>query len=64
MKKLNFIVEVVWAFFIIASMIYDAIMGISNHDAYYIAWVILDYIILHMSIKKMKEYIDIKDYMC
>ena len=24
MKKLNFIVEVAWAFFIIASMIYDA----------------------------------------
>ena len=61
MKKLNFIVEVVWAFFIIASMIYDAFMGISNHDAYYIAWVILDYIILHMSVKNMKEYIDKTD---
>ena len=58
MKKLNFIVEVAWAFFIIVSMIYDAFMGISNHDAYYMAWVILDFIILHISVKNI---VDIED---
>ena len=58
MNKFRFIVEVVWAFFIIVSMIYDTFMGINNHDAYYIAWVILDLIILHISVKNMEECID------
>jgi hypothetical protein len=41
-----------------ASMIYDTFMGISNHDAYYIAWVILDFVILHVSLKDMEKDID------
>jgi hypothetical protein len=58
MSKFKFIIEVAWVFFIMASMIYDTFMGISNHDAYYIAWVILDFIILHVSLKDMKKDID------
>ena len=61
MKKLNFIVEVAWVFFIIASIIYDTFMGINNHDAYYMAWVILEFVILHFSIKNIKDYVDIED---
>ena len=61
MKKLNFIIEVVWAFFIMVSMIYDAFMGIKNHDAYYMAWVILELVILHFSLKNIKDYVDIED---
>jgi hypothetical protein len=58
MSKFKFIIEVVWVFFIMASMIYDTFMGISNHDAYYIAWVILDFVILHVSLKDMEKDID------
>lgn len=58
MSNFKFIVEVVWAFLIIVCMIYDTFMGISNHDTYYIAWVILDFILLHMSVKNLKEDID------
>lgn len=61
MKKLNFIIEVVWAFFIMVSMIYDAFMGVSNHDAYYITWVILELIMLHFSLKNIKDCVDIKN---
>lgn len=58
MKKLNFIIEVVWAFFIMVSMIYDAFMGIKNHDAYYMIWVVLELILLHLSIKDIEKDID------
>ena len=58
MKKLNFIIEVVWAFFIIVSMIYDAFMGIKNHDAYYMIWVVLELILLHLSVKDIEKDID------
>ena len=58
MKKLNFIIEVVWAFFIMASMIYDAFMGIKNHDAYYMIWVVLELILLHLSVKDIEKDID------
>lgn len=58
MKKLNFIIEVVWAFFIMVSMIYDAFMGIKNHDAYYMIWVVLELILLHLSVKDIEKDID------
>lgn len=58
MNKFNFIIEVVWAFFIMVSMIYDAFMGIKNHDAYYMIWVVLELILLHLSIKDIEKDID------
>jgi hypothetical protein len=58
MSKFKFIIEVAWTFLIIVCMIYDTCMGVSNHDTYYIAWVILDFIILHVSLKDMKKDID------
>ena len=58
MKKLNFIIEVVWAFFIMVSMIYDAFMGIKNHDTYYMIWVVLELILLHLSVKYIEKDID------
>lgn len=58
MKKLNFVIEVVWIFFIMVSMIYDAFMGINNHDAYYMIWVVLELILLHLSVKDIEKDID------
>ena len=58
MKKFSFIIEVIWTFFIIISMIYDTFMGVSNQNAYYMAWVILELIMLHFSLKNIKDDID------
>lgn len=55
MKKLNFIIDVVSAFLLIVYVIYDMYMGINNHDAYYIGWVIFDFILLYLSVQNIKE---------
>lgn len=61
MSKFSFIIEITWAFFIIVSIIHDTFMGISNHDVYYLVWVILELIMLHFSVKNIKDYIDKTD---
>lgn len=58
MSKFKFIIEVAWIFFIIVSMIYDTFMGVSNHDTYYLIWVVLDLIMLHISVKDIEKDID------
>jgi hypothetical protein len=61
MHKVSVIIDVVIAFFMIICIIYNMIMGIRNHDAYYLILGILDYIFLTLSIKNIEDYIDNTD---
>ena len=39
-------------------MLYNFIMGVDNHDAYYLTLGIIDYIALKLNVKNIKDYID------
>ena len=58
MSKFGFVIKILWVLLLLVCMVYEAMLGISNHDAYYIAWVILDFMMLHLSIKEIEEDID------
>lgn len=46
MSDVGKIIYIIIGFFMIICMIYNMIMGISNHDTYYLILGIIDYIVL------------------
>lgn len=58
MSKFWFIFDTVWTFIMLILMFYNLIMGINNHDTYYLILGIIDYIALELNVKKIKDYID------
>ena len=52
MSKFWFIFDTVWTFIMLILMFYNLIMGINNHDTYYLILGIIDYIALELNVKK------------
>lgn len=53
MSKFWFIVDIVCTFIILMLMLWNVVMGISNHDAYYLTLGIIDYIFLKINVKNI-----------
>lgn len=58
MSKFWFIFDTAWTFIMLILIFYNLIMGINNHDAYYLTLGIIDYIALKLNVKNIKDYID------
>lgn len=58
MSKFGFVIKVLWVLLLLVCMFYDAFLGINNHDVYYLVWVVLDFMMLHLSVKEIEEDID------
>lgn len=53
MSKFWFIVDIVCTFIILMLMLWNVVMGISNHDTYYLTLGIIDYIFLKINVKNI-----------
>lgn len=57
-KKSLIIVEIIFLLFVFVGMLCDFMLGIDNHDVYYLVLTIIDYEILKLIIKDVKNDID------
>ena len=58
MKKVNFVIDIVLAAFMMVLFIWNFLEGIKLHDAYYLVLAYFDYIVMYFSIKNIEKYID------
>lgn len=59
MKKVFLIVvDIIFLVCLFICMFYDLFLGVDNHDAYYLVFVIIDYEILKLVIADLKYDID------
>ena len=59
MKKFLVIIDIVFSLVFLVGMVYDFMLGVDNHDVYYLVLTMIDYKILQLSIENLKY--DIKD---
>lgn len=58
MYKFFLIINIIFSIIFFISMIYNFVIGINNHDTYYLLLAIVDCIFLQLNIKDVKKDID------
>lgn len=58
MKKFGLVVDIVFSLFLVVIMCYNFVLGINNHDSYYLILGLMDCYILKFTIKNIEEDID------
>lgn len=58
MKKFLIVIEIIFLLFVFVGMLCDFMLGIDKHDVYYLVLTIIDYEILKLLIKDVKNDID------
>ena len=58
MKKFGLVVDIVFSLLVGICMLCDFILGANNHDVYYLVMGLIDFEILKLTIKNIKEDVD------
>lgn len=58
MKKFGLVVDILFSLIVGICMFFDFIVGVHNHDAYYLIIGFIDWEILKFTLKNIKEDVD------